>query len=79
MAIFSEENELKKHICERGKRLWMRGFVAAANSNISVRINETEVLTSPNSVSKGFMTPDMIPKVDLEGCRDSQQFGQIAK
>ena len=78
MSIFSEENGLKKHICEIGKRLWMHGFVAATNSNISIRSNETEVL-SPNSVSKGFITPDMISKVDLEGCRDSQQFGLIAK
>ena len=33
----------------------------------SVRISENEVLCTPTGVSKGFMTPDYICKVDLDG------------
>lgn len=61
------EYELKKQICEIGKRIYQNGFVAANDGNISVRISENEVLCTPTGVSKGYMTPDMICKVDLEG------------
>ena len=61
------EFELKKLICEIGKRIWTRGYVAANDGNISYKLNDREVLTTPTGVSKGFMTPDMIIKVDLDG------------
>jgi L-fuculose-phosphate aldolase len=63
----SGEFEYKKLICELGRRIWTRGYVAANDGNISVRINEKEVLTTPTGVSKGFMTPDIIIKIDLNG------------
>lgn len=61
------EYEVKKEICEIGKRIYMNGFVAANDGNISVRINDREVLCTPTGVSKGYMTPDMICKVDMDG------------
>lgn len=61
------ELEHKKDICEIGRRIYLNGFVAANDGNISIRINENEILATPTAVSKGFMTPDMIVKVDLEG------------
>jgi L-fuculose-phosphate aldolase len=65
--IFMNESELNSLIIEIGKRLWMRGFVAANDGNISVRINRDEILITPTGVSKGFMTPEMILKLDLSG------------
>ncbi len=61
------ESEQKTLIIEIGKRLWARGFVAANDGNISVRINSNEILITPTGVSKGFMTPEMILKLDLNG------------
>lgn len=61
------EYELKKDICEIGRRIYSNGFVAANDGNISVRISDNEVLTTPTGVSKGFMTPDMIVKADMDG------------
>lgn len=61
------EYEVKKEICEIGKRMYMSGFVAANDGNISVKINDKEVLCTPTGVSKGYMTPDMICKVDING------------
>jgi len=61
------EWELRKQIIEMGRRIWIRGFVAANDGNISVRLNEGELLTTPHGVSKGFMTTDMIIKCDLAG------------
>lgn len=64
--MFSEY-EIKKQICEIGKRIYQNGFVAANDGNISVKINDKEVLCTPTGVSKGYMTPDMICKVDMNG------------
>lgn len=44
-----------------------KGFVASNDGNISVRINDDEILTTPTGVSKGFMTEDMIIKINLNG------------
>ncbi len=61
------EWELKQMMINIGKRIWQRGFVAANDGNFSVRINEKEILTTPTGVSKGFMTPDMIIKMTMDG------------
>jgi L-fuculose-phosphate aldolase len=61
------EFELKKHMCEVGRRIWTKGYVAANDGNFSVKLNEKEILTTPTGVSKGFMTPDMLIKVDFNG------------
>lgn len=62
-----DEVQLKRDLCEVGRRVWMRQFVAANDGNFSIRIGEDEVLTTPTGVSKGFMTPEMICKVNLQG------------
>ena len=59
--------EIKKEICEVGHKLWAKGFVAANDGNISVKISENEYYCTPTGVSKGDLTPDMIIKVDKDG------------
>ncbi len=61
------EYEIKKQICDIGKRIYDRGMVAANDGNISVKISDNEFLCTPTGVSKGFMTPDYICKVDAKG------------
>ncbi len=47
--------------------MWVRGFVASNDGNISVRLDDKRLLMTPASVSKGFMTPDMMVITDLDG------------
>jgi L-fuculose-phosphate aldolase len=61
------EIKLKSQVCEIGKRIYEKGFVASNDGNISVRIDEDTFLVTPTGVSKGFMTPEMLIKVDGEG------------
>lgn len=61
------ENEIKELICETGRRIYDRGMVAANDGNISVKLNEHEFLCTPTGVSKGFMTPEQICRVDENG------------
>lgn len=61
------EQELREQICEIGKRIYDRGMVAANDGNISVQMSENVFLCTPTGISKGFMTPDCICKVDQSG------------
>ena len=59
--------EIKKEICDIGKRIYDHGFVAANDGNISVKISDNEFYCTPTGVSKASLTPDMIIKVDKDG------------
>ena len=59
--------EIKKDICDIGRRIYQKGFAAANDGNISVRIGENEVLCTPTMHSKGFLKPDDICTIDMTG------------
>lgn len=61
------DRRIKEEICEIGRRVYAKGFAAANDGNISFRCGPNEVLCSPTMICKGFMTPDDICAVDLEG------------
>ena len=61
------EFEIKKQLCDIGKRIYNRNMVAANDGNFSVKVAENEYLCTPTGVSKGFMTPEFICKVDGKG------------
>jgi L-fuculose-phosphate aldolase len=62
-----EIRRLKEEICDIGKRLWAREYVDGNGGNISIRVGENRVLCTPTLVSKGYMKPEDICLVDLEG------------
>ena len=61
------EEQLRADIVEAGRRLYARGYIASNDGNISARLDDRRVMTTPKGVSKGFMTPDMMVIVDYEG------------
>ena len=61
------EWKLREQMCEIGRRVYAKGFVAANDGNISFRLSEDRVLCTPTRVSKGFMKPDELCIVDLDG------------
>lgn len=61
---FIQEREA---IVDIGERMWVKGFVAANDGNISVRVAPELVLCTPTGVSKGFMEPSQLALVDLGG------------
>jgi len=63
----SAEDRIRSEICEIGRRMYERGFVAANDGNISVRTGADRYLCTPTGVSKGFMSPEMICAVDGKG------------
>ena len=61
------EERARADIVEVGRRLHERAYVASNDGNISVRLDDNRLLTTPRGVSKGFMTPDMLVTTNLEG------------
>src|SRR5262245_39694606 len=61
------EYKLKEQMCEVGRRLYNKGFAAANDGNITYRLNDKEILCTPTMVSKGYMKPEDICKVDYNG------------
>src|ERR1035438_5127965 len=58
---------LKLQLCDIGRRLWQRAYVDGNGGNIAIRVGEGIALCSPTLVSKGFMKPEDMCLVDLEG------------
>ena len=59
--------EAKEQMVEIGKRMYDKGHVVASDGNLSCRLDDDTVLATPTGVSKGFMTPNMLVKISLEG------------
>lgn len=63
------ERETRREIVLWGKALHERGYVAAMDGNLSVRLDERRILATPTSMSKGLMRPADMVIVDLDGHR----------
>src|SRR5580658_2913759 len=62
-----EIHALKLQLCDIGRRLWSRAYVDGNGGNIAIRVGENLALCTPTLVSKGFMKPEDMCLVDLEG------------
>jgi len=60
-------HQIKEEICDIGRRLYNKGFAAANDGNISYRLDENRVVCTPTQICKGFMKPDDLCVVDMEG------------
>ena len=65
------ERKHREDIVRYGRMLHERGFVAAMDGNLSVRLKTDRILVTPTAVSKGAMRPSDMVIVDPEGERIS--------
>jgi len=61
------EEQLRLEICRFGRWLYERGHIVAAEGNLSVRLDEERILTTPTCLNKGMMNPDDLVIMDNEG------------
>lgn len=61
------ESEHRADIIEICKRVYRNGWVAANDGNISIKIDVRTVLCTPTGMSKGYLAPDQLIKVDMDG------------
>ncbi len=64
---YLDDVQAKEAILEIGRRMYTRGYVAANDGNISVKVGDHGIWITPTMVSKGYMTDEMLIKMDLDG------------
>ena len=47
--------------------MWQLGWVAANDGNVSVRIDEDTIIATPTGISKSFITPEKLVKLNMKG------------
>jgi L-fuculose-phosphate aldolase len=62
-----EEARLRNAICEIGKLCYARGYIVAADGNISARLADGTIIVTPTGAMKGFLSPENLAKVDMQG------------
>jgi L-fuculose-phosphate aldolase len=60
-------NVLKERICDMGRRLWARDYTDGNGGNITIRVGDNLALCTPTLICKGFMKPEDMCLVDLDG------------
>jgi L-fuculose-phosphate aldolase len=63
----ASERQYREQIVRYGRMLHDRGFVAATDGNLSVRLGEDRILSTPTCMSKGGMRPTDLVIVNMEG------------
>lgn len=60
-------HQAKLDIVEAGRRIYERGYVASNDGNLSARISEDRIVTTPTGMSKGFLKLEDMCVVDMDG------------
>ena len=61
------EQQHRADICVAGRWMYERGYIVACEGNLSVRLDDDRVLTTPTCMNKGMLAPDDLVIIDLEG------------
>ncbi|GAB4268953.1 MAG: hypothetical protein Kow0080_12180 [Candidatus Promineifilaceae bacterium] len=61
------EQQLREELVRIGQLMYQKGFIAASDGNVSVRLDAERVLITPSGLHKGLLEPDDLVVVDMEG------------
>jgi len=61
------EEQMRREIVAIGKLVYQKGWIAANDGNISIRLADGRILCTPTNVSKGMMDEDDLIICDCEG------------
>lgn len=60
-------DEIKEQICDVCHKMWQLGWVAANDGNVSVKLEDGTFLATPTGISKSFITPEKLVRIDAAG------------
>jgi L-fuculose-phosphate aldolase len=60
-------DQLRQEIVEVGRLVYQKGWVAANDGNITIRLDDGRILATPTGVSKGMMRPEDLILCDQDG------------
>jgi L-fuculose-phosphate aldolase len=69
------EYALREEIVRIGKLMWEKNFIAAGDGNLSVRLGSDRLLCTPTGLSKGFLNPEQLLLIDLQGEKVGTNYG----
>src|SRR5664279_3209493 len=67
LVMVKTEREYRDDICQIGRLVFQKGWVAANDGNITIRMDQERILATPTGVCKGLMQPDDLIVVDMKG------------
>lgn len=59
-----QTHEVKEQICDVCHKMWQLGWVAANDGNVSVKMEDGTYWITPSGISKSFITPDLLIRVN---------------
>jgi L-fuculose-phosphate aldolase len=65
--MVKSEQEYRQDIVDVGKLIYQKGWVAANDGNVSIRLENNKILCTCTGISKGMMTVDDLTVCDLDG------------
>lgn len=66
-SLLQSEANLRVEMCEMGALLWERRLIGGTEGNLSCRLPNGNILCTPSGVMKGFLRPDSLVEIDLQG------------
>jgi L-fuculose-phosphate aldolase len=54
-------------MCDIGRRMWEKNYTDGNGGNLTIRVGDNLVLCTPTLISKGFMKPEHMALIDLDG------------
>lgn len=58
---------LKRRMVDIGDRMWRKNYTDGNGGNLTIRVGDNLVLCTPTLISKGFMRPEDMALIDLDG------------
>lgn len=58
---------IREQICDVCHKMWQLGWVASNDGNVTVKLDDGTFLCTPAGISKSFITPDKLLRIDAEG------------
>jgi len=62
-----EETRLRQALCRVGALAYQNGLIAGADGNLSARMTDGTILITPAGAMKGFLHPQHIAHIDIQG------------
>lgn len=61
------EEQHRREICATGRWMYEREYIVACEGNVSVRLDDGRILTTPTCMNKGCLSPEDLVITDLDG------------
>ncbi len=75
------EQQLREEIVQVGRLVFEKGWVAANDGNITIRLDDGRILATPTGVCKGMMRPEDLIVCNLQGdklCGERERTSEMA-